>query len=147
MGKTIFDSNRKKSVNMKKGLALGAMVCALGLFAACGDNDNSNLIIGTWGNTAQSYETTIAGTKSVSEDMICMEFTADSVRISDVRCNCIPKWEHYTLTNKDGKQILIVGNDTYGGYVVEELSSNKMVLTSPHPDIDMAFAYTMSRRR
>lgn len=33
---------------MKKNLLLGALLCALGMFAACGDKDNSSLIVGKW---------------------------------------------------------------------------------------------------
>ena len=140
---------------MKKIFLLGAMVCTLGMFAACGDKDNSNLIIGNWSSTAQSYDITIAGQQSIPADAITMEFTADSVRISDMRCNCLPRWEHYTLTTENGKQILHVewcavgsaDNGIHGGgYVVEELTSSKMVLASTDPNIDMNFMYTMERR-
>ena len=130
---------------MKKIFLLGAMVCALGMFAACGDKDNSNIIIGTWSNTAQSYDITIAGQQSIPADAITMEFTADSVQISDMRCNRLPRWEHYTLTTDNGKQLLLVDNGIHGGYVVEELTSSKMVLTSTDPNIDMNFMYTMKR--
>ena len=123
-----------------------AMLGATMLFVACGkDKDNVNLIIGAWSNTAQSYEITIAGQESIPAGTICMEFTADSVMISDMRCNCLPKWEHYTLAKEDGKQILYVGNNVHEGYVVEELTSNKLVLTPKIENIDMSFMYTMER--
>ena len=124
-----------------------AMLGATMLFVACGkDKDNVNLIIGAWSNTAQSYEITIAGQESIPAGTICMEFTADSVMISDMRCNCLPKWEHYTLATRNGKQLLHVENGIHGGgYVVEELTSSKMVLTSTDPNIDMGFMYTMER--
>mgnify|MGYP002624182011 CR=1 FL=1 len=131
---------------MKKVGLIGAMVCALGLFAACGDKDNSNSIIGTWSNTAQSYVITIAGAENIPEDMIYMEFSADSVRISDLRCNCIPTWEHYTLTKKDDKRILGIAFGIHAGYyVVEELSNNKMVLTCDENNIDMGCTYIMKQ--
>lgn len=114
------------------------------LFAACGKN-NSDLIIGNWSNTAQSYEITIAGQQSIPADAITMKFTADSVLISDMRCDCLPRWEHYTLTTENGKQLLNVENGIHGDYVVEELTSSKMVLTSTDPNIDMGFMYTMRR--
>ena len=114
------------------------------LFAAC-EKDNSNLIIGKWDNTAPSYDITIAGQVDIPEGAISMEFTADSVQISDMRCNCLPRWEHYTLTTDNGKQLLLVDNGIHGGYVVEELTSSKMVLTSTDPNIDMGFMFTMKR--
>ena len=114
------------------------------LFAAC-EKDNSNLIIGKWDNTAPSYDITIAGQVDIPEGAISMEFTADSVQISDMRCNCLPRWEHYTLTTDNGKQLLLVDNGIHGNYVVEELTSSKMVLTSTDPNIDMNFMYTMKR--
>ena len=122
------------------------MVCALGMFAACGDKDNSNLIIGNWVNTAQSHDITIAGQIDIPSGTISMKFTADSVMISDMRCNCLPKWERYTLTTRNGKQLLHVENGIHGGgYVVEELTSNKLVLTPKIENIDMSFMYTMER--
>ena len=125
-----------------------ALLGAVMLFAACGkDKDNFNLIIGAWSNTAQSYDITIAGQQSIPADAITMEFTPDSVQISDMRCNCLPKWEHYTLTTRNGKQLLLVENGIHGdGYVVEELTGSKMVLTSTDPNIDMDFMYTMKRK-
>ena len=114
------------------------------LFAGCG-KDNSNLIIGNWANTEQSYEITIAGSNNIPAGTICMEFTADSAMISDMRCNCLPKRESYTLTKKDGKQILHIENSVYEGYVVEELTKDKMVLTPKNENIDMSFLYTMKR--
>lgn len=129
---------------MKHIKTITALLGAAMLFAACG-KDNSNLIIGNWANTEQSYEITIAGTNSIPEGAIYMEFTADSVMIADMRCNCLPRWECYTLTTEDGKQILHVDNGIHGDYVVEELTSSKLVLTSPDPNIDMDFIYTMKR--
>lgn len=132
-----------KHIKTITALVMGAAM----LFVACGkDKDNVNLIIGAWSNTAQSYDITIAGQQSIPADAITMEFTADSVMISDMRCNCLPKWEHYTLTTENGKQLLHVENGIHGGgYVVEELTSDKMVLTSTGPNIDMDFMYTMER--
>ena len=130
---------------MKKIFLLGAMVCALGMFAACGDKDNSNIIIGNWVNTAQSYDITIAGQIDIPSGTISMKFTADSVMIADMRSNCQPKWEHYTLAKEDGKQILYVGNNVHEGYVVKEHTSNKLVLTPKIENIDMSFMYTMER--
>ena len=127
-------------------LVMGAFLLLTAFQCGSGWDEEPNLIIGTWSNTAQSYDITIAGQQSIPADAITMEFTADSVRISDMRCNCIPKWEHYTLTTRNGKQQLLVENGIHGGgYVVEELTSSKMVLTSTDPNIDMDFMYTMKR--
>ena len=130
---------------MKHIKTITALLGAAMIFAACG-KDNSTLIIGNWTNTEQAYEITIAGENNIPAGTIWMEFTADSVMIADMRCNCLPKWEHYTLTTRNGKQQLLVDNCIHGGgYVVEELTSSKMVLTSTDPNIDMDFMYTMER--
>ena len=130
---------------MKKVFLIGAMVCALGMMTACGNKDKSDLIIGTCNNTAQSYETTIAGTESIPEGVIGMQFTANKVLLSDIRSNCIAEWQRFTLTKENGKEILHVENSFIDGCVVEELTSNKMVLTSD-PGPDMGFTYTMNRQ-
>ena len=131
---------------MKHIKSIIALLGAAILFAACG-KDNSTLIIGNWANTEQAYEITIAGQANIPAETICMEFTVDSVMIADMRCNCIPKWEHYTLTTENGKQILHVENGIHGDYVVDKLTADKLVLTSPDPNIDMDFMYTMERLR
>lgn len=131
---------------MKKPHSIQNIAVLLGaamLFAACG-KDNTNLIIGSWENTEQSYEMTIAGTNTIPVGTIWMEFTADSVMVADLRCNCLPRWEHYTLTTKDGKRILHVENSFLGDCVVEGLTRNKMVLTSDDGP-DMGFQYTLKR--
>ena len=126
-------------------LVMGAFLLLTAFQCGSGWDEEPNLIIGTWSNTAQSYDITIAGQQSIPADAITMEFTADSVQISDMRCNCLPRWEHYTLTTRNGKQLLLVDNGIHGNYVVEELTSSKMVLTSTDPNIDMNFMYTMKR--
>lgn len=126
-------------------LVMGAFLLLTAFQCGSGWDEEPNLIIGTWSNTAQSYDITIAGQQSIPADAITMEFTADSVQISDMRCNRLPRWEHYTLTTRNGKQLLLVDNGIHGDYVVEELTSSKMVLTSTDPNIDMNFMYTMKR--
>lgn len=44
------------------------------MLAACG-KDKSSLIIGTWANTAQSYEITIAGQERIPAGVIGMELS------------------------------------------------------------------------
>ena len=135
------------SIKTIAALVMGAFLLLTAFQCGSGWDEEPNLIIGTWSNTAQSYDITIAGQQSIPADAITMEFTADSVQICDMRCNCLPRWEHYTLTTENGKQILHVENGIHGGgYVVEELTANKMVLTSTDPNIDMDFMYTMKRR-
>ena len=126
-------------------LVMGAFLLLTAFQCGSGWDEEPNLIIGTWSNTAQSYDITIAGQQSIPADAITMEFTADSVQISDMRCNRLPRWEHYTLTTRNGKQLLLVDNGIHGNYVVEELTSSKMVLTSTDPNINMNFMYTMKR--
>lgn len=129
---------------MKKLSLLCAMVCAFGMMTACSNKDNTDFIIGTWTNTAQSHEMTIAGTESIPEGVIGMQFTANKVMFSDTRRNCIAEWQRYTLTTENGKRILHVEDNLLDGCVVEELTSNKMVLTS-NPGPDLGFMYTMNR--
>ena len=126
-------------------LVMGAFLLLTAFQCGSGWDEEPNLIIGTWSNTAQSYDITIAGQQSIPADAITMEFTADSVQISDMRCNCLPQWKPYTLTKENGKQILHVDNGIHGDYVVEELTNDKLVLTSTDPNIDMNFMYTMKR--
>ena len=117
------------------------------LAVACTKEENkSGSIIGYWFNTAKSYEITIAGQESIQEGAIVMEFTADSARISDMRCNCIPEWGHYTIARENGKQILNVEHGIHGCYVIEVLSVNNMVLTSKEHNIDWYFKYNMNKR-
>ena len=132
---------------MKKLFLLGAMVCALGMFAACGDKDNSNLIIGNWANTAQSYDITIAGQVDIPEGAISMEFTDSKVLVSDQRANCLPEWHGYTLSKESGKQLLEIEGGCHAGiFVVEELTNDKLVMAPEHHEIDMDFRYIMKRR-
>ena len=133
------------SIKIVAALVMGAFLLLTAFQCGSGWDEEPDLIIGTWSNTAQSYDITIAGQQSIPADAITMEFTADSVQISDMRCDCLPKWEHYTLTTRNGKQLLLVDNGIHGNYVVEELTSSKMVLTSTDPNIDMDFMYTMKR--
>ena len=133
------------SIKIVAALVMGAFLLLTAFQCGSGWDEEPDLIIGTWSNTAQSYDITIAGQQSIPADAITMEFTADSVQISDMRCDCLPKWEHYTLTTRNGKQLLLVDNGIHGNYVVEELTSSKMVLTSTDPNIDMNFMYTMKR--
>ena len=133
------------SIKIVAALVMGAFLLLTAFQCGSGWDEEPNLIIGTWSNTAQSYDITIAGQQSIPADAITMEFTADSVQISDMRCNRLPQWEHYTLTTRNGKQLLLVDNGIHGNYVVEELTSSKMVLTSTDPNINMNFMYTMKR--
>ena len=133
------------SIKIVAALVMGAFLLLTAFQCGSGWDEEPNLIIGTWSNTAQSYDITIAGQQSIPADAITMEFTADSVQISDMRCNRLPRWEHYTLTTRNGKQLLLVDSGIHGNYVVEELTSSKMVLTSTDPNINMNFMYTMKR--
>ena len=136
---------KRNIIKSLAALVMGAFLLLTAFQCGSGWDEEPNLIIGTWSNTAQSNEITIAGQQSIPADAITMEFTADSMQISDMRCNCLPRWEHYTLTTRNGKQLLLVDNGIHGGYVVEELTSSKMVLTSTDPNIDMGFMFTMKR--
>ena len=124
-------------------LALGAM-----LLTSCGkDNKDNEALIGKWYNTAQSYEITIGGQEYLQEGCICMEFTDDKVLISDSRTDCYATWNGYTLTKKDGKQLLEIDGGCYAGrvFVIEKLTNDKLVLANEHPNIDWDYKYIMKR--
>ena len=117
------------------------------LAVACTKEENkSSTITGYWFNTAESYQITIVGQESIQKGAIVMEFTSDSARISDMLCNCIPKWERYTLTMENGRHVLTVENGIHGCYVVEVLTGDRMVLTSKEQNIDHDFRYIMKKR-
>lgn len=123
-------------------LALGAM-----LLTGC-EKDNEALI-GKWSNTAQSYEITIGGQEYLQEGCICMEFTDNKVLISDSRTDCLAEWYRYTLSGKEGKQLMeIKGNSgCYAGqvFVVDKLTSDKLVLAPERHNIDWDYRYIMKR--
>jgi hypothetical protein len=127
-------------------IALGAM-----LLTGCGkdnkDKDNEALI-GKWTSTAQSYEITIGGQEYLSEGCICMEFSDNKVKVSDSRKDCHKEYG-YTLSEKDGKQLLEIKGDVgcfaREIFVVEELSSDELVLAPRTYNIDWDFRYIMKR--
>ena len=123
-------------------LALGAL-----LLTSCGkDNKDNEALIGKWYNTAQSYEITIDGQHNIPEGYICMEFTDDKVLTSDYRRDCLAAWHRYTLKKESGKQILEINEGCIGGlFVVEELTSDKLVLASRFDMADWDFKYIMKR--
>lgn len=124
-------------------IALGAM-----LLTSCGkDNKDNGTIIGKWTNTAQSNEITIAGQQNIPEGYICMEFTDSKVLVSDQRANCLPEWHKYTLSKESGKQLLEIEGGCHSGiFVVEELTSDKLVLAPFSSGADWDFRYIMKRR-
>ena len=125
---------------------IAALLGAALLFVACG-KDDADLLVGKWYNTSQSYEITIAGQAYIPEGYICMEFTDCKVLISDSRTDCYATWNGYTLTKKDGKQLLEIDGGCYAGqvFVIEKLTNDKLVLANEHPNIDMDFKYIMKR--
>lgn len=130
---------------MKKLILCVAIVAFAGMFTSCHDKDDSNLLVGAWTSTDQSFDITIAGAQSIPAGAIVMEFTADSVLISDMRCNCVPSWHRYSLTMADGKQMLFVEGLYDEGFVVSELTSNKLSLTDNYQSFDMGYIYVMTR--
>lgn len=115
------------------------------LFIACG-KDNSDLLVGKWANTAQSYEITIAGQDYIPEGYICLEFTGSKVLTSDYRKDCLAEWHRYTIKKESGKQILEIKGGCLGyRYVIEELTNDKLVLANEYPNIDWDYKYIMKR--
>ena len=127
--------------------SLSALIMGALLLTSCGkDNKDNEALIGKWYNTAQSYEITIAGQAYIPEGYICMEFTDSKVWISDSRTDCLPEWHKYTLSKESGKQLLEIEGGCHSGiFVVEELTSDKLVLAPEHHEIDMDFRYIMKR--
>lgn len=129
---------------------LAALLGATMLFAACGkDNYDNEAFIGKWTSTAQSYEITIGGQEYLPEGRLCMEFTDDKVWISDSRIDCVAVWYSYTLSEKEGKQLLEIKGDAgcFAGrvFVVKELTNDKLVLAPYSISIDWDFRYIMER--
>ncbi len=125
---------------------IAALLGAALLFVACG-KDDTDLLVGQWTNTAQSYEITIAGQEYIPEGYICMEFTDDKVWVSDSRTDCLAEWHKYSLLEESGKHLLEIDGGCYAGrvFVIEKLTNDKLVLASEHPNIDMDFKYIMKR--
>lgn len=126
-------------------LALAATM----LLSSCKKNQ-SDQIVGTWVNTAEACEITIAGQHNLPADIIKMEFTSNSVLISDDRINCIPDWHRYTLAKEDGKLMLHVDGSSCiysGDFEVEHLDKNQLVLVAPELNIDWGFRYVMRRTK
>lgn len=136
-----------KRIIMMATLTLVAL--ALGTMLLTGCEKDNEALIGKWSNTAQSYEITIGGQEYLQEGCICMEFTDNKVLISDARKDCLAEWYGYTLSEKEGKQLLeIKGNSgCYAGqvFVVEKLTSDKLVLVPEHHNIDWDYSYIMKR--
>lgn len=128
------------SIKFLAALALGAAL----LFVAC-SKDNTDLLVGKWVNTAQSYDITIDGQQNIPEGYIYMEFTDDKVLVSDSRTDCYATWNGYTLTKKDGKQLLEIEGGCYKGrvFVVEKLTSDELVLAPFSSGADWDFRYIM----
>ena len=131
---------------MKKTLfGLILALAATMLLSSC-KKDNAELILGSWTNTAESCEITIAGLRELPAGIISMEFTSDSVLIYDDRVNCIPEWHHYTLAKQAGKLMLQVEEPfayAPSGFEVEQLDKEQLVLVCPENDIDVGFRYVM----
>lgn len=139
-----------KRIIMMATLTLVALTLGTMLLTSCGkDNKDNEDLIGKWSNTAQSYEITIGGQEYLQEGCICMEFTDNKVLISDARKDCLAEWYRYTLSEKEGKRLLeIKGNSgCYAGqiFVVDKLTSDKLVLVPEHHNIDWDYSYIMKR--
>ena len=136
-------NTRHKEMKYHSIKTIAALLGAALLFVACG-KDDADLLVGQWTNTAQSYEITIAGMEYIPEGYICMKFTDSKVWISDYRKDCLPEWHGYTIKKESGKQILEINEGCIGGlFVVEELTSDKLVLVPKTPNIDWDFRYIM----
>ena len=119
------------------------------LLSSC-KKDNAELILGSWTNTAESCEITIAGLLELPAGIISMEFTSDSVLIFDYRVDCIVEWHHYTLAKQAGKLMLQVEEPfayAPSSFEVEQLDKEQLVLVCPENDIDVGFRYVMHRTK
>lgn len=123
-------------------LLMGAMT--LTAFQCGKEQAPEEMILGHWANTAQSCEITIAGQEYIPEGTIEMEFTPDSVMVSDSRANCLPEWHPYSLFAEDGTQLLEIDGGCHGGlFQVVDLTNNELVLEHRTHNIDWDFHYVM----
>lgn len=135
---------------MKKTLFGLIMALAATMLLSSCKKDNAELILGSWTNTAESCEITIAGMCELPAGIISMEFTSDSVLIYDYRVDCIPEWHRYTLAKQDGKLMLQVEEPVCiysSDFEVEQLDKEQLVLVFPENDIDVGFRYVMHRTK
>jgi hypothetical protein len=131
---------KHNNIKFLAALALGAM-----LLTSCG-KDDADLLVGQWTNTAQSYESTIAGREDIPEGYICMKFTDNKVLTSDYRKDCLAQWHRYTLKKESGKLILEINQGCIGGlFIVEKVTSDTLVLVPGHFMYDWDCKYIMKR--
>ncbi len=134
--------------NIIKSLAV--LIMGVLLLTSCEkDNKDNDALIGKWANTAQSYEITIAGQEDIPEGCICMEFTDNKVWMSDSRRDCHTEYK-YTFSEESGEQLLEIKGDggCFSGqlFVVEELTSDQLVLSPKYNGADWDFRYIMKRQ-
>lgn len=128
---------------MKKTILLLLVATAM-LTTSC-KKTNSDLIIGNWTNTVESYEIRIDGQHGIDAGVITIEFTSESVLYADSRCNCVPTWQHYSLSEDSGKLYLRFEDGTE--FLVEELSTDRLVLATVTPNIDLAYRYVFEKMK
>ena len=61
-----------RTIKTIAALVMGAFLLLTAFQCGSGWDEEPNLIIGTWSNTAQSYDITIAGQQSIPADAITM---------------------------------------------------------------------------
>ena len=135
-----------------KNITLLLLVAAVATLSSC-KKDTKDLIIGKWTNTAESCQIDIGGLQAIPADCITMEFTADKVLVSDIRTNRLPTEVGYTLSEKDGKQILHFDGPVClpglldSNLIVEKIDKDQMVLACNERMIDWDFHYVMTRSK
>lgn len=137
-------------MKMKKRLfgLLLAFIAGSMLFSSC-KKDTNELILGTWSNTAQSFEITINGQQNLTEGCLTMQFKENKVLVSDSRVNGVPSWTPYSLDYVDGQLILHLVTPSLhtegGNFIIEELSEKQLVIAPMIENIDWSFRYFMVR--
>lgn len=109
------------------------------------EKSDAKKLLGTWVNTEESWESTIAGATQRPAGTIALTFEHNRVYVVDSRCDCLPEWHHYSLTRKDGELIMNI-NNWRDNSKVSELSNDKLVLSDDRSIIDAGYGYTFKKQ-
>lgn len=131
---------------MKKRVFFALLVVAAVFTLTSCDREQSDTknLLGTWTNTNDSYEITIAGANQIPESTIELTFERNRVYVTDARCNCLPQGYSYKLTRKDGELFIeIVG--WLPKSKIMTLTSNSLVINDDLDSIDAGFSLVFQR--
>ncbi len=125
---------------MKRSI-LGFVLALISMMvmSSCQKGDDYQLMTGKWMNIAESVLHGPSGEAPVSEGALSLNFTADSVLVSDNRFETLAiqtaVLSGYRLYKEDGKLMLTIDRPIYQTFEVEKLTRNKMVLVQQFSDV------------